>query len=208
MDAATLSYVLFCLVVVATPGPTVLLALSNGARYGVGVAGFGIAGAALSDVTLITAASLGMGAVLATSATVFGLVKMIGAGYLIWLGIHLLRSSGGVTDPGGLSGAVPNRKRVFAKSLGVAVTNPKGYLFFSAFLPQFMTPSEPILDQAIYLGALFVLCDVFVMGVYAVLGGNVLKWLGKQGAIWMDRCCGAVLVAMGIGLGFYRKAAG
>ena len=78
-------------VAIATPGPTVLLALSNGARFGTRVAWFGMLGAMLSDLILIGAVSIGLGAVLAASETAFQILKWIGVVYLLYLGIQLLR---------------------------------------------------------------------------------------------------------------------
>src|SRR5678815_2566014 len=77
---------------IATPGPTVLLALSNGARYGTRVARFGMLGAMLSDLILISAVSIGLGALLAASDTAFQILKWIGVFYLLYLGIQLLRT--------------------------------------------------------------------------------------------------------------------
>lgn len=94
MGISLLTFALLALVVVMTPGPTVLLALSNGTRFGFVAAGYGIAGAAISDAVLIAAAGLGLGAVLAASAFLFNLVKWGGVLYLIWLGVQMLRSSG------------------------------------------------------------------------------------------------------------------
>lgn len=147
MELSLVAFALMALAVVSTPGPTVLLALSNGSRFGMVRAGYGILGAAISDIVLIAAAALGLGALLASSALLFTVVKWTGVAYLIWLGVQMLRS------PGAL-GASPGRPPVdmrrgkslaiFRKSLLVAVTNPKGYLFFTAFLPQFLILSKPL----------------------------------------------------------------
>jgi len=128
---------------IATPGPTVLLALTNGSRYGVRRALPGMIGAVLSDAVLITAVTIGLGALLAASEFWFSALKWVGAAYLAFLGIMMLRSKG--TIDGMLqAGADRSKGTVFSigmKSFMVAVTNPKGYLFFSAFLPQFIDPA-------------------------------------------------------------------
>ena len=152
MEFSLFTYALLALVVVVTPGPTVLLALSNGSRHGLGTAGFGIMGAALSDGVLIAAAGLGLGAVLTTSAVLFNVVKWAGVAYLVWLGGWRCRGPRGMgpvpaQKNGQGPGASPRRLTLFRKSFLVAVTNPKGYLFFTAFLPQFLNPSEPLLMQ-------------------------------------------------------------
>ena len=136
------------LLAAATPGPTVLLALSNGARWGLRAALPGMAGAALSDAVLIAAVALGAGALIAQSAFVFAVVKWVGVAYLAWLGWRLLVGRG---EAAGLAHhaavASPAPWQVFRRSFGVAVTNPKGYLFFSALLPQFIVASDPLWPQ-------------------------------------------------------------
>lgn len=203
-------FVFVVFITVVTPGPTVLLALSNGSRFGVSDAGFGIAGAALSDIVLICATVLGLGAVLAASAFWFAIVKWAGVIYLAWLGYRMLRS------PGNL-GAVPSQKRnylndslnirrhLFQKSFLVAATNPKGYLFFAAFLPQFLDMNEPLAFQYLTLATLFVLIDIIVMTAYAALGAQAVHFLCRQSAIWIDRVCGAVLLALAGTLAHYDR---
>src|SRR5688572_33492852 len=138
----TTTLLLFCvvaLVAIATPGPTVLLALANGSRYGVRRSVAGMAGAVVSDFVLVGAVALGLGALLAASEFWFTVLKWVGAAYLAWIGWKMLRSNGALQVPEpGMADAEAAPRRVFAKSFLVAVTNPKGYLFCSALLPQFI----------------------------------------------------------------------
>ena len=207
MELSLLTYAVLALAVVLTPGPTVLLALSNGSRFGFAVAGVGIAGAAISDAVLITAAALGLGALLATSAFWFGIVKWIGVAYLIWLGAQMMRTSGQlgpITHPSGnkATATIRNITPIFRKSFLVAVTNPKGYLFFTAFLPQFLIPTEPMAPQYLKLALIFIWIDVIVMTAYAGLGVKAIHYISNRSAHWVDRICGALLVALGIALTF------
>lgn len=211
MEFSLSTFALLALVVVVTPGPTVLLALSNGSRFGLGAAGFGIVGAALSDGALIAAAGLGLGAVLATSAVLFNVVKGLGVVYLLWLGVQMLRSSGELgsipMQPNGQSlGASQRRLTLFRKSFLVAVTNPKGYLFFTAFLPQFLTTTEPLFAQYVTLALVFIAVDVAVMFAYAGFGAKAMQFLSDRGALWIDRTCGGLLVALGCALAFVRPS--
>lgn len=108
-----------------------------------------MAGAVLSDFVLIGAVALGLGALLAASEFWFGVVKWVGVCYLAFTGVMLLRSRGsldGALQSADTSGATSARS-IFLKSFLVAVTNPKGYLFFSAFLPQFIDPAAPQIQQ-------------------------------------------------------------
>jgi threonine/homoserine/homoserine lactone efflux protein len=163
-----LTFAVVAFIGIATPGPTVLLALANGSRVGVRRACAGMAGAVVSDFILIGAVALGLGALLAASELLFSLVKWIGVAYLAYLGVMLLRSTGAVEYPVATGDHdAPGQRSLFLKSFFVAITNPKGYLFFSAFLPQFVAPSAPQLPQYLSLALTFAMLDFLVMLAYA-----------------------------------------
>lgn len=88
----------------------------------------------------------------------------------------------------------------------MAVTNPKGYLFFTAFLPQFLIPTEPMLLQYAKLAIVFIVIDVLVMALYAGLGTKAVQFLNRRGALWIDRTCGGLLVAVGLALAFVKRS--
>jgi threonine/homoserine/homoserine lactone efflux protein len=195
-------------VAIATPGPTVLLALSNGASFGIRVAVYGMLGAMLSDLILIAAVSAGLGAVLAASETAFTTVKWMGVVYLLYLGVQLLR-----TQPQpqhnplrGASHTAPHPYRIFVKCLMVALTNPKGYLFFSAILPQFVTPQTPQPPQYILLALTFAAVDGLVMFGYASSGARTVQLFRTPIAVyWINRLSGGALVTLAGALAFYRR---
>ena len=193
---------------IATPGPTVLLALANGSRYGMGRSIYGMLGAVLSDFVLIGAVAVGLGALLAASEFWFSVVKWVGVAYLAFLGVMLLRSQGTLDQSlqAAETGSGSSRA-IFLKSFLVAVTNPKGYLFFSAFLPQFIVPSEPQAAQYVALALVFAAIDFTVMLGYALLGSQAVRLLKRSGALWLDRICGGALLALAGSLAFYRRAA-
>ncbi|WP_105384759.1 LysE family translocator [Neorhizobium alkalisoli] len=207
-EMTILAFAIVAFIGIATPGPTVLLALTNGSRYGLRRALPGMAGAMLSDFVLIGAVALGLGALLAASEFWFTVVKWLGAGYLTFLGIMLLRSKGSldVTEAAVASGAGSSAS-IFLKSLLVAVTNPKGYLFFSAFLPQFIVSDAPQVPQYALLAVVFASIDFAVMFAYALLGSKAVHLLKKKGALWLDRACGGALLALAGSLALYRRAA-
>ncbi len=204
-----MAFALVSFIGIATPGPTVLLALSNGSRFGLLRACVGMVGAVASDFVLIGAVALGLGALLSASEFWFSVVKWVGVGYLAYLGVVLLRSSGSLDEtldvPANDGSGSP--RSIFAKSFLVAVTNPKGYLFFSAFLPQFVLPHLPQTTQYIVLALTFAAIDFVVMFGYAMLGSQAVRLLKKSGALWLDRICGGVLLALAGSLAFYRRAA-
>ena len=192
---------------IATPGPTVLLALTNGSRFGIRRALPGMVGAVLSDAVLISAVAIGLGALLAASEFWFSALKWVGAAYLAFLGIMMLRSKGSID--GALQASASQSKgtafSIGLKSFLVAVTNPKGYLFFSAFLPQFIDPSAPQMQQYIVLGAIFAALDFMIMLGYAVFGSQAVRVLKSEGAKWLERACGGALLALAGSLALYRR---
>lgn len=198
---------------IATPGPTVLLALANGSRFGVRASLPGMAGAVLSDVVLISAVALGLGALLAASEFWFSVIKWIGVGYLAYLGVRLLRSKGTLPLPNlqqasaGAAQARPGRRAIFLRSFLVAVTNPKGYLFFSAFLPQFIDPGAAQVPQYVALALTFAAIDFAVMLAYAGAGARAVRLLHARGVLWLDRACGGALLALAGSLALVRRQA-
>ncbi|KQS95845.1 MULTISPECIES: LysE family translocator [unclassified Rhizobium] len=207
-EMTLLAFAFVSFIGIATPGPTVLLALTNGSRFGVRRAFVGMVGAVLSDFVLIGAVALGLGALLAASEFWFSVVKWIGAGYLAFLGIMLLRSKGTLNETlqGTVEGSSGSARAIFLKSFLVAVTNPKGYLFFSAFLPQFIVLSQPQMPQYALLALVFATIDFCIMFGYASLGSQAVRVLKKSGALWLDRICGGALLALAGSLAFYRRA--
>jgi threonine/homoserine/homoserine lactone efflux protein len=193
---------------IATPGPTVLLALSNGSRFGVRASLPGLLGAVLSDFILISAVAVGLGALLAASEFWFSVVKWVGVLYLAYLGVRLLGSKGTFAVPSeSTSSQAITTRAVFLRSLLVAVTNPKGYLFFSAFLPQFIVATEPQLPQYVALAVTFASIDFVVMLAYASAGAQAIRFLRARGVLWLDRLCGGALLALAGALALYRRHA-
>ncbi|SDJ47396.1 LysE family translocator [Variovorax sp. OV700] len=210
--ATALLFSIVALAAIATPGPTVLLALSNGSRRGVRGALPGILGAVLSDFVLVGAVALGLGALLAASEFWFSMLKWVGAVYLAWLGIRMLLSKGGSFDAPRADAGMPatgvpgDGRKVFLKSFLVAVTNPKGYLFCSALMPQFIDPAAAQGMQYAIIAVLFASLDASVMLVYAFVGARAMRLLTAAAGRWIDRTCGAMLLALAGSLAFYRRS--
>lgn len=210
MTQTLLLFSLVAFVGIATPGPTVLLALTNGSRVGVRAALAGMLGAVLSDFVLIGAVAIGLGALLAASEFWFSVIKWLGTAYLVYLGVRLLRSSGSLALPAGSVGSSsghPSRRNLFLRSFLVAVTNPKGYLFFSAFLPQFIVPDEPQGPQYAMLAVTFASIDFVVMLAYACAGAQAIRILKVNGVLWLERVSGGALLALAGSLALYRRQA-
>jgi homoserine/homoserine lactone efflux protein len=203
--ATLLLYTITCFAVTVTPGPTMLLALANGISRSRRVAGMGILGAALSDLLLIGAVSVGLGAVLATSEAIFSAVKWIGVLYLVWLAVQLWRS-----QPAALTTNIGNSSstaaRAFSRSLFVSLSNPKGLLFFSAFLPQFIDIAKPQASQYLSLALLTAAIDIVVMACYATGGAQAARFLTVKGLIRLNRACASALLSLAVFLALYRRS--
>ena len=208
MSLATIAtFAVVAAIAIAIPGPTVLLALSNGSRFGLRRSVFGMLGAVASDVVLVTAVALGLGALLLASELAFSIVKWIGVAYLAYLGIRMLLSKGKLAQVDADSDPRGSRRSVFMRAFLVAVTNPKGYLFVGALLPQFIVPSQPQVLQYVVIGLVFCAIDFTIMFAYALLGSQAMRLLRARGAVWIDRVCGAVLIGLAGWLAFARRAA-
>ncbi|CAB3858566.1 LysE family translocator [Achromobacter anxifer] len=206
--ATLLLFVLASAVTIVTPGPTVLLAMSNGSRHGVRAACWGMGGAVLADLILIGAVASGLGVVLAASEIAFQLIKWVGAAYLAYLGWKMLRSDAALVMPS----AQPDAPRPAGLALGlrsfaVALTNPKALLFMSAFLPQFINPAAPLFAQYAVLAGVMALMNIAVMLAYAALGAQMVRAFQGAGLRWLNRVCGGLLIGLAATLALYRRSA-
>jgi threonine/homoserine/homoserine lactone efflux protein len=140
-----LAFVAASAVLLLIPGPTILLVISYALGQGRRVAFPVAAGVALGDFTAMTLSMLGLGALLAASATLFTILKWIGAAYLIWLGISLWRAGGTASKVDAARNGTP--LRMLTHAWIVTALNPKSITFFVAFLPQFLDPQANFLHQ-------------------------------------------------------------
>ncbi|WP_420397480.1 LysE family translocator [Nioella sp.] len=181
------------------PGPTVLLVLSYALSQGRKVAVASAAGVALGDFVAMTASLLGLGALVLASATLFTVLKWVGAGYLIWLGIKLIRSAGGATLTELPETHRITPARVFGHNAAVTALNPKSIAFFIAFVPQFLRPEQPLIPQFAILIGTFVALAALNALAYALLADQLRARIARPGTIaWLTRAGGATLIGMGV----------
>lgn len=168
-----------------TPGPGVLMAISTAGTQGAGRALYSSAGNALGVFIVATTAVAGLGLILKTSALAFGALKLIGAAYLIYLGIKTWRQSSRDTNPAALAAAVQavqmTRWATFRAGLLVAVSNPKAILFFTAVFPQFMPPDHVDPVRFLMLTSVFTACSL-LSHLFYVVGTSWLKRRVRQSA--------------------------
>ncbi len=165
------AYVVATLIVLAIPGPTIMLVVSYALAQGRKSASASVLGVALGDATAATASLLGLGAVLAASATLFSVLKWVGAIYLFWIGVKMWRARANSLETVAVAN-VPGRK-VFWHAYIVTALNPKGIVFFMAFLPHFVVADAPIVPQLALLGVTFVVLGVLNAAIYAYAASEI-----------------------------------
>jgi homoserine/homoserine lactone efflux protein len=179
-----------------TPGPNGLLALTHGALYGTKRTLATIFGGLLGFAAVIGMSMFGIGALLQASADLLTVLKWLGGAYLVWLGIQVWRSEPlGVASPSGKSEA--KSSQLFSQGFLSAVTNPKGILFFVAFLPQFIDPNASLFLQFVIMAATFVFVEFWYELMVAALADRIQPWLKKVGKNF-NRVFGSVFMAIGV----------
>jgi threonine/homoserine/homoserine lactone efflux protein len=203
-DSATLlTFVAIAAVFAAVPGPSNLFVVSQGLRAGHRAGLAAAAGCALGALTYVAATTVGLAAVLASSAPALSLLHYVGGAYLLFLGIRLLRDRPAplAFDVGGSDPARPvPRARFLRRGLLIELSNPKVALFFLAFFPQFVDPHQgPAQSQILILGAIFSAVGLASDSLYALASGEIRKrvvsspWL----LLWSNRASGTMCLGLG-----------
>jgi threonine/homoserine/homoserine lactone efflux protein len=197
-------------VAILSPGPATLLALRNSMAWGPRTAVWSTLGNVCGLFGLSAAAMLGLGVLLQSSALLFGAVKLLGAGYLFYVGARQLAGRGvTLVPPAGESASPPPaRRRLFGEALLTASTNPKPILFFTALFPQFLDAHAPLLPQFLVLTGLFCALSFTSLATYALLASRARALLARpRFSLWLDRSVGAIFVGFGAALLALRRQA-
>lgn len=198
---AWLAFAAATFVLLVIPGPTILLVVSYALGRGMRAALPMAIGVALGDFTAMTLSLVGLGAVLAASATLFAVLRWVGAAYLIWMGWKLWRA-GGALRVEAREDAEPAWKMI-AHAWLVTALNPKSIIFFVAFVPQFMNPHTDWLTQMIVMETTFLVLAFCNALAYATLASRARAMTRDPRAVSVfNRAGGAAL----IGLGAYAAA--
>jgi threonine/homoserine/homoserine lactone efflux protein len=202
-----LAFVAASVVLLVIPGPTILSVISYSVAHGRRANVPLVAAVALGDSTALALSLLGLGALLATSAFWFNVVKWAGGLYLIWLGLKLLRA--GVAPVATDAPAAPgSRWRLFANTYAVTALNPKGMVFFVAFLPQFLNPAAPTAPQLWLLAVTFVVLAIVNATLYATFASAARRLLASSRAQRRFNVAGgSLLTAAGLWALTARRAA-
>lgn len=195
-------FIAVAMVAVISPGPAILLSISNSIRFGISKVMLSSLGNICGLLLLSTAAIFGLGAVLKTSTTLFLIIKLIGAAYLIYLGIRQWRSKTSFFSeikPAGKQ--KKSNKRFFLEGFLIAMTNPKAILFFTALFPQFINTQLDLAPQFFIMTLTFMTISFVTLMSYGLLATKAKRWLSSgQRAKWFNRSLGSLFVLIGAGL--------
>lgn len=206
MNLATLALFLpACFALNMAPGPNNLLSVRNATTYGFRTSCLAGVGRLLAFSLMIALASAGLAVVLQASELLFYGIKILGAGYLLYLAYQLWRADTRVEAESNTAslGLLALARQEFL----VAIGNPKAILIFTAFLPQFVDPTAPISAQFLVLGGLFLVLEWIAISGYAFMGLYMRRWFAQPaGKRIFNRCCAALLSAAASVLLLARRA--
>lgn len=188
------------------PGSAVLLVLSQSLVRGTGPSVWSSLGILTGNALYFALTATGLGAVLLASYEVFFLIKWVGAGYLVWLGVAVWRGRSSVLSvlPEGV--AVVGSGRMFVNGFVLQAANPKALIFFTALLPQFIDPRAPVVGQVAILGVTSVIIEFLVLLAYGVLAGRMAVLAARpQFRSAADRVAGSMLITAGVSMAAMRR---
>lgn len=204
-----LLYLGFVLVATATPGPAVLYIVTSSASHGWKKASLAALGNVAGLLVLGILAVAGLGAVVKTSALLYGLIKYCGAAYLIYLGIKMLSSGRKSLEKpqkslGGNRGFHP--RQTFCQAMGVALSNPKAILFLTALFPQFLDLGRPLFPQFLILIVTLMFFSFFFLMLYAIFTHKAKLWcMGEGRARFFTSLSGIIFILFGFFLATAKR---
>lgn len=204
-DSRLLAFIGVAAILTVLPGADMALVTRNVLALGRRRAMLTIAGICSGCVIHATASALGVSAILATSATAYNVLKTIGAAYLVWMGIQSIRDA---SRPAVTVASAPDRSMLgpFLQGFLTNLLNPKVAIFYLTFLPQFISPGEPVLERSLFLAAVHIAMGLVWLTIYA-------WFIDRLGAVltrprvkaWLERVTGGVLIALGARLAWERR---
>ena len=212
MDShSILTFTLVAAIAIASPGPATLMAINNSLAHGQRSTIWSSLGNASGLFCLSAAAMLGLGALLASSELLFNAVKIIGAGYLFYLGVRQLFKKGPMLPEGtegDASKVRPTRGKLYKSAFLTAVTNPKATMFFTALFPQFIDQGAALLPQFLILTSIFMALSVSSLSIYAALASRAKGVLTRPAlSRWVSRVVGSTFIGFGAAILTMRRQA-
>ncbi|EUB75586.1 Lysine exporter protein (LYSE/YGGA) [Pseudomonas sp. GM41(2012)] len=203
-----LAFTLVAAIAIASPGPATLMAINNSLAHGQRSAMWSSLGNASGLFCLSAAAMLGLGALLASSEWLFNMVKIVGAGYLFYLGVRQLLHKTPLLADGIQEGQRlrPTRLKLYRSAFFTALSNPKATLFFTALFPQFIDQEAALFPQFLILTAIFMALSVSSLSLYAALASRAKGVLVRpELSRWVSRVVGVTFIGFGAAILAIRR---
>lgn len=201
-----ITYLVATFILSITPGPGVFSSISSGLHHGLRLGLWNGVGMQAANLVVIAIVSLGLGAILLASETLFTMVKWAGVAYLVYLGVVTWRAParGFEEDRDDDSDTV---RGVFMRGFWVNMTNPKGIIFFAAILPQFIDVARPQSEQYAIIAATTIVVDLVAMMGYTAAAAKVMRAMRDASKLrWVNRGLGGMFIAAGVALASFRRA--
>ena len=206
IEASWLLFIVASLAVIITPGQDMMLVMSRSLTQGAAAGVATAAGVSLGLLGHTVLATIGLGAILQASEWLFLVLKFVGAAYLVYLGVTLMRAKRADLDAG--SGAQRSLGRLFLDGALSNLSNAKIVVFYLAFLPQFVPASAQQPTLSVFaLGVAFAVLTFLIKGPVGIFAGALSGWLRSRPAVltWVYRSSGAILIGLGVKLAFERR---
>ena len=198
-----LAFGVAALVLIAIPGPSVVFVIGRALAYGRGVALCTVLGNSLGLLVILVLVALGLGVVVAESILVFTVLKLLGAAYLVYLGVHAIRHRRGIRVADDVPVPALSRPRAVRQGFVVGVSNPKAFMIFAAVLPQFIDRGAGHVQvQMVLLGLLAFVIGLVSDSVWAVLASRLRSWFNaspRRGEA-MGTVGGVSMIGLGVGI--------
>ena len=189
-----------------TPGPAVLLVVSQGMKFGFASSIRGTLGILTGNAIYFALSAAGLGALLIASATLFEVIRWVGVAYLVYVGIRMLISKTNAQAAVDRSLSPRRSLKLFSQGLITQLSNPKAIVFFTALLPQFVSPGNRVFRQFLVLGITSIAVEFPVLLLYGLIAERGVSLIPKGRLLAVpDRVAGAFLIGAGIGLASMRK---
>jgi homoserine/homoserine lactone efflux protein len=189
-----------------SPGAGAVACMSAGLNHGFRRGYFMTIGLVLGIVTQVFVVAVGLGAIIASSSTLFAIIKWGGVAYLIWLGVSQLRAKATPIEASS-EHAQMSRKELVARGWVINSLNPKGTVFLLAVMPQFLDLKAPLVPQYLTVAATIAFTDLVVMAGYTALASNILAALKSPAQIrWMNRTFGSLFIGAALLLASFKRA--
>lgn len=201
-------FALVSLVVMVSPGPAVVLAITNGMLHGSRGACVAVFGNMTGFAILSSVSVAGLGALIAANGWLFDLLKWIGGLYLIYLGVMMWRSQ---KQRVGVNEQIDSVRslhgfQLYQRGLTVTLSNPKAFVYVTALLPQFIDTGKPVLPQFLILILTMMTLQMIVLNGYAFLSGRVRNWLNAPGRMSLfNKTIGTTFIGFGVSLLFTNQ---